>query len=83
MANTSPNNITDRGPVRWVLLESPEERAKSKESPPLPAEDDPLGLYPKCNPVIRTLMAGNYRHALLEDRIFGLFAEAGAKTDLA
>jgi hypothetical protein len=33
--------------------------------------------------VIRTLVAGNYRDALLEDRIFGLFAEAGAKTDLA
>jgi hypothetical protein len=77
MADTSPNNITDPGPVRWVLLESHEERqARSKVPFDLPPEADPHGLYPKCNPVIRRLMAGNYRSALLEDRIFGLFARA-------
>jgi hypothetical protein len=76
MDNTSPNNTTNPGPVRWVLLEPTDERAKSEALPSLPTEADPLGLYPKCSLVVRALMMSNYRDALLDDRIFGMFAES-------
>jgi hypothetical protein len=80
MNHTSPNNTIDPGPVRWVLLETSDERAKSAVFPVLPTEADPHGLYPKCNPIVRRLMDTNYRDALLDDRIFGLLAEAPPRT---
>jgi hypothetical protein len=73
MDGASPNNGPDPGPVRWVLLESPSDRAPSKDqADTLPAEADPSGLYPKLNPLLRRLVVGHYQDALIEDRIFGL-----------
>ena len=73
MDGASPNNGPDPGPVRWVLLESPGDRVPSPgQAHSLPPEADPFELYPKLNPVIRQLVIGHYRDALIEDRIFGL-----------
>ncbi len=77
MERGSPNNRADAGPVRWVLLESRREPGQSPGQPQgLPPEADPLGLYPKFNPLLRTVIAGHYRDALIDDRIFGLLIEA-------
>jgi hypothetical protein len=76
MDSNSPNNRANATPVRWVLLESRNERKQSgEEAQPLPPEADPLGLYPKFNLVLRALIAGHYRDALIDDRIFGLLIE--------
>jgi len=76
MDGRSPNNQPDAGPVRWVVLDLPNEREQSREPPAaLPPEADPLGLYPKLNPVLKQLCAGHYRDALIDDRIFGLLIE--------
>ena len=73
MDNSSPNNRSDAAPVRWVVLESDNERKQSRQDvQPLPPEADPLGLYPKFNLLLRALIAGHYQDALIDDRIFGL-----------
>jgi hypothetical protein len=77
MERGSPNNRADASPVRWVLLETRREPGQRPEQPQgLPSEADPLGLYSKFNPLLRTLIAGHYRDALIDDRIFGLLIEA-------
>jgi hypothetical protein len=74
MDSGSPNNRAGAGPVRWVMLQSSEERKASREQPTaLPPEADPGGLYPGLNFLQKALVAGHYRDALVDDRVFGLF----------
>jgi hypothetical protein len=71
MDDSSPNNRPSAGPVRWVMLASSDER-KAQTSRPLPPEADPLDLYKKFNPILKSIIDGHYDDALLDDRIFGL-----------
>jgi hypothetical protein len=71
MDDSSPNNRPSAGPVRWVVLASSDER-KAQTPRPLPPEADPLGLYKKFNPILKSIIGGHYDDALLDDRIFGL-----------
>jgi hypothetical protein len=71
MRSGSPNDRIDVRPVRWVVRK-PDDAARSSFTA-VPPEADPVGLYSKLNPVMKTLMNAHYDAALGEDRIYGLF----------